>query len=56
MKAVTTASSGIFMSSSYDSNYKFYVGGTFSGTLTSDLGATGISYATSGTISGATAK
>jgi len=56
MKAVTTASSGIFMSSNYNTNYKFYVGGTFSGTLTSDPGATGISYATSGTISGATAK
>ncbi len=56
MKAVTTASAGIFMSSNYNTNYKFYVGGTFSGTLTSDPGATGISYATTGTITGATAK
>jgi len=56
MKTVTSASSGLFMSSNYNTNYKFYVGGTFSGTLTSDPGATGISYATSGTISGATAK
>lgn len=38
------------------SNYSFYVGGTFTGSLESDPGATGISYATSGTVSGGTKK
>ncbi len=51
----TAASAGLFMVPN-SSNYSFYVGGTFTGSLESDPGATGISYATSGTVSGGTKK
>lgn len=55
LSSKTAASAGLFMVPN-SSNYSFYVGGTFSGTLTEDAGATGISYATSGQVSGGTKK
>lgn len=55
LSSKTAASAGLFMVPN-SSNYSFYVGGTFSGTLTEDAGATGISYATSGQMSGGTKK
>lgn len=55
LSSKTAASAVLFMVPN-SSNYSFYVGGTFSGTLTEDAGATGISYATSGQVSGGTKK
>lgn len=55
LSSKSAASAGLFMVPN-SSNYSFYVGGTFSGTLTEDVGATGISYATSGQVSGGTKK
>ncbi len=55
LSSKTAASSGLFMVPN-SSSYSFYVGGTFTGTLESDPGATGISYATSGQVSGGTQK
>lgn len=55
LSSKTAASAGVFMVPNA-SSYSFYVGGTFNGSLEEDSGATGISYATSGTVSGGTKK
>ena len=55
LSSKSAASAGLFMVPN-SSNYSFYVGGTFSGSLTEDAGATGISYATSGQVNGGTKK
>ena len=55
LSSKSSAAAGLFMVPN-SSSYSFYVGGTFSGSMTLDPGETDISYAASGTVSGGTQK